>query len=149
MGLRRPDRGAIIAWMRQKLPGVQVDCGSGAEYCETSIQVAGGYVVVVESLVVDREVLLVSSYLAEFNGRTAVSHLALVGSAPAGFSQRMVERMAGETHARACLLDHAAALQRALDPTPDGTVSVAISDEALAAAAAIWREDDRSGIPYP
>ena len=92
------------------------------------------------SLVAGRKALLVSSYLAEFNGRTAVSDLTLIGSGPAEFSQRIVERMAGETHARACLLDHAAALQSALGSTCSGRVSVAISDTALADAAAVWRD---------
>ena len=64
----------------------------------------------------------------------------MIGSAPAEFSQRMVERMAGETHARACLLDHAAALQSALASTCSGRVSVTISDAALANAAALWRD---------
>jgi hypothetical protein len=130
--------------MRQTLSGIEVDLGDRPEACETTIQIAGGYVVVVESLVARREALLVSSYLAEFNGRTAVSHLTLIGSRPAEFSQRMVERMAGETHARACLLDHAGALQTALSSTPSDRVRVAISDAALADAAAVWRDLERA-----
>ena len=129
--------------MRRELVGVTVRLGDHLESCETSIQAAGGYVVVVESLLAMRGVLLVSSYLAELNGRTAVSHLAVIGSAPAEFWQRMVERMPGQTHARACLLDHAASLRRALD---DGSeeVSVEISDAALATAAGVWRNVDAS-----
>ena len=119
-----------------------MDLGDGAQPCETTIQAAGGYVVVVDSLVAGRKALLVSSYLAELNGRTAVSDLTMIGSAPAEFSQRMVERMAGETHARACLLDHAAALQSALASTCSGRVGVTISDAALANAAAVWRDLD-------
>jgi hypothetical protein len=120
------------------------DRGDGVEACETSIQAAGGYVVVVESLLPDAEVVLVSSYLAEFNGRTAVSHLVLIGSTPPAFSQRMIERMAGETHARACLLDHASVLQAALGSTQGRPVAVNISDAALAEAAAAWREQGQT-----
>jgi hypothetical protein len=126
--------------VRQTLLGVEVDLGDGIEPCETTIQAAGGYVVIVESLVPGANALLVSSYLAEFNGRTAVSDLTLIGSGPAEFAQRMVERMAGETHARACLLDHSAALQSALASTCGGRVSVVISDAALADAAGVWRD---------
>ena len=88
--------------------------------------------------------LLISSYLAELSGRTAVSHLALIGVAPAEFSQRMVERMPGQTHARACLLDHAGTLQRAVGVAQAQAVSVEISDAALATAAGVWRNVDRS-----
>ena len=66
--------------VRQTLLGVEVDLGDGVEPCETTIQAAGGYVVVVESLVAGANALLVSSYLAEFNGRTAVSDLTMIGS---------------------------------------------------------------------
>ena len=136
--------------VRQTLRGIEVDLGDGAEPCETTIQVVGGYVVVVESLVPEMKVLLVSSYLAEFNGRTAVSDLTMIGSGPAEFSQRMIERMAGETHARACLLDHAAGLQSALASTCSGRVSVTITDAALAGAAAVWRElGSRGHSPAP
>jgi hypothetical protein len=130
--------------MRSELMGVSVRLGDDQELCESSIAAAGGYVVVVESVLAVREVLLVSSYLAELSGRTAVSHLALISTAPAEFSQRMVERMPGETHARACLLDHAAALQRALSVVQKRAVSVEISDEALATAASVWRKVGRS-----
>lgn len=127
-----------------------MDVGDGIEPCETTIQAAGGYVVVVESLVAGAKALLVSSYLAEFNGRTAVSDLTLIGSRLAEFSQRMVERMAGETHARACLLDHAAALQSALTSTCGGRVRVTITDAALAAAATVWRDlGSRERPPAP
>ena len=130
--------------MRSELVGLTVRLGDDQESCESSIAAAGGYVVVVESVLAVRSVLLVSSYLAELNGRTAVSHLALISTAPAEFSQLVVERMPGETHARACLLDHAAALQRTLGVVEDEAVSVEISDAALAIAAGVWRNVSRS-----
>ena len=130
--------------MRRELVGVAIRLGDDRESCESSIEAAGGYVVVVESMLAVCEVLLVSSYLAELSGRTAVSHLALIGAAPAEFSQRMVERMPGQTHARACLLDHAAVLQRALGVAQEQAVSVEISDAALATATGVWRNVNRS-----
>ena len=50
--------------------------------------------------------------------------------------------MAGATHARACLLDHAAELQAFLDPDDEEALHVEISDVALARAAAVWREPE-------
>ena len=50
--------------------------------------------------------------------------------------------MPGETHARACLLDHAAELRAMLDPEGEDAVSVEVSDAALARAAAVWREPE-------
>ncbi|MGZ6670214.1 MAG: hypothetical protein ACXVH3_36775 [Solirubrobacteraceae bacterium] len=58
------------------------------------------------------------------------------------FSQRLLTGMAGETHARACLLDHAAELRAFLDPNGEEEVSVEISDAALAQAAAAWGQPD-------
>jgi hypothetical protein len=50
----------------------------------------------------------------------------------AGFSQRMLEAMPGETHARACLLDHAAELCDALDELlKDAQVTVEVPEGAL------------------
>ena len=55
------------------------------------------------------------------------------------FSQRVLSGMAGATHARACLLDHAAELQAFLDPDGEEALHVEVSDAALARAAAVWR----------
>jgi hypothetical protein len=50
--------------------------------------------------------------------------------------------MPGQTHARACLLDHAAELRDALDELmPDEEVMVEVSDGALARAAKVWSRD--------
>ncbi len=130
--------------MRRELGGVTVRVGADLERCETSIDSAGGYVVVVESVLVVYQLLVVSTYLAELHGRTAVSQLLVIGSAPAEFSQRMVERMAGQTHARACLLEHVAGVQRAVSQVEQRPVSVMVSDAALASAAGVWRGVDRS-----
>ena len=60
----------------------------------------------------------------------------------AGFSQRMLEAMAGETHARACLLDHAAELRDALDELlEDEQVTVELAEQALEQAARVWRQE--------
>ena len=76
------------------------------------------------------------------------SRISCSGIGTAEFSQRMIEGMPGETHARACLLDHAAALHSALDPAQDRGVSIVVSDAALAGAAAVWRDVDHSDASW-
>jgi hypothetical protein len=59
--------------MPRELVGVTVRLGRDRKSCESSIEAAGGYVVVIESTLAVQGVLLVSSYLAELSGRTAGS----------------------------------------------------------------------------
>ena len=56
------------------------------------------------------------------------------------FSQRVLSGMAGATHPRACLLEHAAELQAFLDPDGDESLHVELSDAALARAGTVWRQ---------
>ncbi|MGZ6616283.1 MAG: hypothetical protein ACXVFQ_17850 [Solirubrobacteraceae bacterium] len=114
--------------MRCELDGVEVLSGESRERCSTSIEAASGYVVTVISVVQSRAVTLVSCYLASLGGETAVSHLRLVPARRPEFSQRLLSAMAGETHARACLLDHAAELGSTFDGHGGAAVGVEISD---------------------
>jgi hypothetical protein len=125
--------------MRLELDGVEVWADEWHERCATTIQGAGAYVIVVETVVPSRTVGLSSCYLADLNGRTAVSHLRRAPGSPPLFLQRVVSGMAGATLARACLLDHAAELRAMLDPDGEEAVSVEVSDAALERAAAVWR----------
>ena len=61
--------------MRLELEGVEVWADEWRERCSTTIQAAGAYVIVVETVVPSRTVGLSSCYLADLNGATAVSHL--------------------------------------------------------------------------
>jgi hypothetical protein len=215
--------------MRLELEGVQASGNEWRERCSTTIQAAGAYVIVVETVLLGRGVALSSCYLAGLSGSTAVSHLQKVPKVPAAFSQRLLAVMPGEcrgrlkmdkvedkwtlrghsdgdswtirveagrfvlfdgrlrgrpfrvceldregargivhlsptaprrrapglsiypqaqcpslfdsyreTHARACLLDHAAELRGMLDPDGEEAVSVEVSDAALAHAAGVW-----------
>jgi hypothetical protein len=125
--------------MRLELEGVEVWADEWRERCSTTIQAAGAYVIVVETVVPSRTAGLSSCYLADLKGRTAVSHLRRALHCAPVFSQRVLAVMPGETHARACLLDHAAQLRAMLDPAGEEAVSVEVSDAALARAAAVWR----------
>ena len=122
--------------VRHELDGIEVVIGGSRERCSTSIEAVSGYVVTVISVMQSRAVTVVSCYLANLAGETAVSHLRLMPGQRPAFSQRLLSGMAGETHARACLLDHAAELQSTL--AGDGGVGVEIGDAALARAAAVW-----------
>ena len=126
--------------MRLELEGVEVWADEWRERCSTTIQAAGAYVIVVETVVRSRAAGLSSCYLADLKGRTAVSHLRRVRGSPPVFSQRVVSGMAGATLARGCLLDHAAELQAFLDPDSEEALHVEISDAALTRAAAGWRQ---------
>ena len=126
--------------MRLQLEGVEVWADVWRERCSTTIQAAGAYVIVVETVVPSRTAGLSSCYLADLKGTTAVSHLRRAPGSPPLFSQRVLTGMTGATHARACLLDHAAELQALLDPDSEEALHVEISDAALARAAAVWRQ---------
>ncbi|MGA2011695.1 MAG: hypothetical protein ABSH51_14375, partial [Solirubrobacteraceae bacterium] len=76
--------------MRLELDGLEVWGDEWRERCSTTIQAAGGYVIVVETVVPSRTVGLSSCYLADLKGTTAVSHLHRAPGSPPVFSQRVV-----------------------------------------------------------
>jgi hypothetical protein len=127
--------------MAIELSGMQVRADEWSETCSTAIDSVSGYVVVVISVLESRALLVASAYLAHVGGPTAVSHLRSSPGRASRFRQRIIERMAGQTHARACLLDHAAELRDALDEViPDEEVTVEVSDCALAQATRVWSQ---------
>ena len=98
--------------------------------------------VVLSSVLESRAVTLVSCYLADLGGPTAVSHIRLAAGQRPQVAQRVLEGMAGQSHARACLLDHAAELRDALGELfEDEEVSVELADETLEQAARVWSRD--------
>ena len=136
--------GDHLRWMRLELEGVEVWADEWRERCSTTIQAAGAYVIVVETVVPSRAAGLSSCYLADLSRRTAVSHLRRAPGSPPVFSQRVLSGMAGATHARACLLEHAAELQAFLDPDDDEALHVELSEQRARAAA----EADRVAAPH-
>ena len=70
--------------------------------------------VTVSSVLASRAVTLASCYLADLAGPTGVSHLRLVPGLPPRVSQRVLDGLPGQSHARACLLDDAAQLRDAV-----------------------------------
>jgi hypothetical protein len=89
-------------------------------------------VVVLSSVLESRAVTLVSCYLADLGGPTAVSHLRLVPGQAPQVAQRVLGGLPGQSHARACLLDHAAELRDALGELFEvEEVSVELPEETL------------------
>jgi hypothetical protein len=124
-------------WMRLPLQGVEIFAGDWRARCETEIVSAGGYLVAVTTVVPDRHLTLASSYLSTLAGPTAASHMRL-RAGEVTFDQRVVA-LAGMTHARACLLDHAAELREVVGEVMHrDDVRVEVLDHALARAEKVW-----------
>jgi hypothetical protein len=128
--------------MRLELDGLEVRADEWSERCATAIENAGGYAVVVSSVLESRAVTLVSCYLADLGGPTSVSHMRLAPGGRPAFAQRALEGLPGSSHARACLLDHAAELRSALEELlEDEQVSVELAEETLELAARVWAQE--------
>jgi hypothetical protein len=130
--------------MRRQLEGVEVVTNTKRERCSTSVQTASAYVVTLISVLENRALTLVSAYVANIGAETAVTHLRLAPVQRAGL-QRPIAGMAGETHLRACLLEHASELRDFLEETGCKDARVDIADIALEQTAAMWRDATRHG----
>ena len=125
--------------MRVELQGLEVRGVEWRERCATAIENAGGYVVVLSSVLESRAVTVVSCYLADLGGPTAVSHMRLLAGRPRQVAQRVLEGVAGQSHARACLLDHAAELRDTLGELLEyEEVSVDVAEATLEQAVRVW-----------
>jgi hypothetical protein len=125
--------------MRVELQGLEVRGVEWTERCATAIENAGGYVVVLSSVLESRAVTVVSCYLADLGGPTAVSQLRLLPGRPRQVAQRVLEDLAGQSHARACLLDHAAELRDTLGELLEhDEVSVDVAEATLEQAVRVW-----------
>jgi len=128
--------------MRLELDGVEVRTDEWSERCATAIENASGYVVVVSSVLESHAVTLVSCYLADLGGTAAVSHMRLAPGRRPAIAQRGLKAMPGQSHARGCLLDHAAELRGALEELlQDEQVSVELAEETLELAARVWAQE--------
>jgi hypothetical protein len=127
--------------VRHALDDITVAIASTIEPSSTTIATVGAYVVVVATTLPDRAIGLTSCYLGELDGETAVTHLHL-GRGP---RERLVQRIleaghAGVTHARTCLLDHAAELRASVAEVTEQHVTVDVGARALEQAAQAWIE---------
>jgi hypothetical protein len=126
--------------MRRELEGVEVVANAKRERYSTSVQTSSAYVVTLISVLESRALTLVSAYVANIGGETAVTHLRSAPGQRAGLVQRPLAGMAGETHLRACLLEHASELRDFLQEIGGKEARVDIAEVALEQAAAMWRD---------
>jgi hypothetical protein len=127
--------------VRQALDDITVAIASIIETSSTTIAAVGAYVVVVATTLPERAIGLTSCYLGELDGETAVSHLHLGPGPRERLSQRILEAgQHGITHARTCLLEHAAELRAAVSEVTEEHVTVGVGARALERAAQAWAE---------
>jgi hypothetical protein len=127
--------------VRQALDDITVAIASTIEPSSTTIATLGAYVVVVATTLPDRAIGLTSCYLGELDGETAVSHLHLGPGPGERLSQRILKAgQPGVTHARTCLLDHAAELRAVVSEVTEAHVTVDVGAQALERAAQAWTQ---------
>jgi hypothetical protein len=131
--------------MRLELAGVEVRGRSWTESCASTIENASAYVVTVITVVPSRALALVSAYVADLSGHTAVTHMRLPPGRRATFEQQVLGGLPGTSHPRACLLDHAAELRATVEELLDEPVTVEIPEPALEHASAVWDSPPASG----
>ena len=125
---------------RLELAAVEVRGSSWTEACASTIENSSAYVVTVISVVPSRTLALVSAYVADLAGETAVTHMRLAPRQRARFHQQVLNGLPGTSHPRACLLDHAAELRGALEDLLDEPVTVEIPEPALDQATRVWSQ---------
>jgi hypothetical protein len=141
--LRAADAHAIMdGRMRLDLHGMEISTGDWQQPCETEIVSAGGYVVTITTVVPDQHLTLASSYLSTLAGETAASHMHL-SAGDVRFDQRVLV-LPGMTHARGCLLDHAAELRELVAVLLGrDDIRVELLDQALSRAEKVWETGSR------
>jgi hypothetical protein len=130
--------------MRVALEGFQIAVDGQLERVDAEIIAAGAYVIVLVTVLEDRGVQLVSSYLASLAGPAAATHMWTTADAPR-FEHRTLN-LPGTRHARGCLLDHAAELRSLLADELGGTtvVRIDVSEHALGCATRVWSGPEAS-----
>jgi hypothetical protein len=129
--------------MQLQLSGVEVRSESWTERCACTIENASAYVVTVITVLERHSLSLVSAYVADLSGQTAVTHMRLATCRAASFEQQVLGGFPGVSHPRACLLDHAAELRALVEELLEETVVVEIPEASLEHASTVW------GIPPP
>ena len=116
----------MIPGMQLELSGVEVRSESWIERCRCTIENASAYVVTVITVIESRSLSLVSAYVADLSGRTAVTHMRLAPDRAASFEQQVLGGFPGVSHPRACLLDHTAELRALVEELVEDPVVVEI-----------------------
>jgi hypothetical protein len=127
--------------MPQRVVGLNVLVNGAYESSETTVETSGAGVLGVMTILGTRRDGLASIYITDSTGETAFAHVRMTPQPTrlAPEPSKFPVPSAGQSHARACLLDHAAELQRILQDALGESVCVDVPDGALAFAEAIWR----------
>ena len=133
--------------MQLELSGVEVRGESWSERCRCTIENASAYVVTVITVIESRSLSLVSAYVADLSGRTAVTHMRLAPDRAASFEQQVLGGFPGVSHPRACLLDHAAELRALVEELVEEPVVVEIPEASLEHASTVWGAPPRPDRP--
>lgn len=124
---------------RVALSAISLTLDGEPERSSTTVGAVGAYAVVVATALPQRGVTLTSCYLADMISDIAVSHLCSAPGHGAHIQQRVLPAdQPGQTHARVCLLDHAAELQAALASLINAAVAIDVGPVALELAARAW-----------
>ena len=124
--------------MQLELSDVEVRGESWIERCPCTIENASAYVVTVITVIESRSLSVVSAYVADLSGATAVTHMRLAPGRVASFEQQVLGGFPGVSHPRACLLDHAAELQALVEELLEESVVVEIPEASLEHASTVW-----------
>lgn len=124
---------------RVTLTGVDLTIDGQPQRSSTSVGAVGACAVVVATALPDRGITLTSCYLADMHSEIAAAHLCSAPGQHTHIEQRVLPaQQPGQTHARACLLDHAAELQTVLAARVGAVVMIDVSPQALRTAAGAW-----------
>jgi len=125
------------------LPGVKIAIADTPQRSSSTITTVSGYVVVLATALPQLGVTLTSVYLGQIASDTGTMHLALAPARDPQLKQGMLPgSQPGQTHARACILDHAAELQQLLTDLTHDPVTIDIHPDALQRATGAWSARD-------
>jgi hypothetical protein len=114
------------------------------EQSSTSLETAGGQVLVIATTLPDRALALTSCYLGAPDGDISATHLRLDPSGEHHIYTRLPGEHLASTHTSRCLLDHAAQLNDALSTLTREAVAIDIGVDALEHAQRVWGPPHRN-----
>ena len=124
---------------RVTLTGVDLTIDGQPQRSSTSVGAVGAFAVVIATALADRGITLTSCYLADMHSDIDAAHLCSAPGQHTHIEQRVLPaQQPGQTHGRACLLDHVAELQAVLAALVGAVVTIDVRPEALRAAAGAW-----------
>src|SRR3954454_17536952 len=113
------------------------------ERSTTTLETAGGHVLVIATTLPDRALALTSCYLSAPDGDVSATHLRLDPGGELHIYARLPAEHVASTHASRCLLDHAGQLNDALATLTREAVAIDVGLDALEHAQRAW------GPPHP